>query len=218
MSGIYVPIDYSNVKSAIPSGENIIYSTLCSGKSTCTTIRKIVNRDWISHILITNQGLAFNIPKDIRHNPMAYKSKKLNIDISGEEEYYIPLYQVFFFGKVFSFNLEEDYHLTDNIKEVYSKGMYSAPAYSLKLTRNPKFESKKKFNDRSLQFKQKFHPQIKQLRLKYYRALYETFDQSPEITAEVYREKFGPISGPQFLQIKKKWKKRQPPETLRGVK
>lgn len=30
MQDIYVPIDYSNLKHSLPSGEEIIYSTLCN--------------------------------------------------------------------------------------------------------------------------------------------------------------------------------------------
>jgi len=217
MSEIYVPIDFSNVYSVIPAGEDILYSTLCRGTSLSSTVTKLVRRYWVAHVLITNKRLAFNIPRDIRFNPMNIKSKNLNnVDLSGEDEYYVPLRKVVFIGKRLGVNLDEDNNIDSS--EALKRGEPTAPVYYLKLARNPNFETNRKFKERSSQFKQKFLPLVKHLRLKFYKETYEIFNNYPEITVEGYREKFGPIQDNMFLKIKKKWEKGQPPETLWFVK
>ena len=55
---IYVPIDYSNVKSVIPPGEDIVYSTLCN----VTAGTPVYRRKWTSHVLITTDGIAYTTP------------------------------------------------------------------------------------------------------------------------------------------------------------
>ncbi|MHA1992010.1 MAG: hypothetical protein ACW98A_13650 [Candidatus Hodarchaeales archaeon] len=63
MADIYVPIDSSPVKGIIPSGEEIIYSTLCQGKMTSGITGYRMSTDkWITHVLITKNGFAFTRP------------------------------------------------------------------------------------------------------------------------------------------------------------
>lgn len=53
-----IPIEYSNLKSTIQAGDEIIYSTLCKGN----VIHANKTYNWISHILITNSGVAHMYP------------------------------------------------------------------------------------------------------------------------------------------------------------
>ena len=80
MADIYVPLDYSDVGSVIPQGEEVIYSTLCKAivdrgfGAVYTNITK-----WVTHVLITTKGLACSVPQ----------KKKPNISI------YMPWYDIF---------------------------------------------------------------------------------------------------------------------------
>ena len=61
MSNIHVPLDYSNLKAIIPPGEDIIYSTLCVASDSSIPFGGTTK--WISHILLTNKGLAYTKPR-----------------------------------------------------------------------------------------------------------------------------------------------------------
>ncbi len=71
MSDIYVPIDYSDVKSAIPPGEDIIYSTLCKVEASSGTFVTggSISR-WLSHVLMTPTGVAYTIPTKKNKPPL----------------------------------------------------------------------------------------------------------------------------------------------------
>ncbi|MFX1297870.1 MAG: hypothetical protein ACFFD2_23865 [Promethearchaeota archaeon] len=60
MTDIYIPIDYTNLKSVIPPGEDIIYSTLC--KVTQTLLAGEIK--WESHVLMTTKGFAYTKPQE----------------------------------------------------------------------------------------------------------------------------------------------------------
>lgn len=62
MADIYIPIDSSPAKNIIPPGEDIIYSTKCQIKSSGgvgSPAFKYPTKKWISHVLLTNKGLAY---------------------------------------------------------------------------------------------------------------------------------------------------------------
>ena len=71
MADIYVPIDYSNAKEKIPSGEDIIYSTLMKVTSGSTGIGK---KTWISHVLMTTKGIVYTKPARKRPSEAIYHS------------------------------------------------------------------------------------------------------------------------------------------------
>lgn len=63
-TNFYVPIDYSDVRDAIPVGEDIIYSTLFAVHSHGGEgIGFIKTQHYISHALFTKQGIAFQEPR-----------------------------------------------------------------------------------------------------------------------------------------------------------
>ena len=63
MSDIYVPLDYSKVKTVIPPGEDIVYSTLCYVTAGTPAYR----RKWTSHVLITTDGVAYTTPTALKY-------------------------------------------------------------------------------------------------------------------------------------------------------
>ncbi len=72
-SGIYFPINYTEVSSVVPKEDDIIYSTKAKGlHESGNTIYK-----WESHLLITTGGIAYTRP---------YKKQN--------ESYFIPWEQV----------------------------------------------------------------------------------------------------------------------------
>ncbi|MFX1376932.1 MAG: hypothetical protein ACFFA0_14095 [Promethearchaeota archaeon] len=103
MSELYVPIDHSNVKDAIPEGEDIIYSTLCK------VMRNIYGKNkkytWISHVLMTPNGFAYTEPNFIqKHMP--------------PQAYYIPWYEIRNIGnRTFFVSLDHQFYLEKNPDE-----------------------------------------------------------------------------------------------------
>ena len=87
MSNTYVPIDFSNVKNAIPPEQEILYSAYAKLKYRSGNVHtgsgiKYSKAKWKSYILITPKGLAF----DIRHT-------------KGNLACYVPLYLTSFLLK-----------------------------------------------------------------------------------------------------------------------
>ena len=80
MSDIYVPIDSSDLKSVIPPGEDIIYSTLCKGIATVAEFNKRTTTNWITHVLFTQNGVAWvkphytkkKEPSTLHYTPLEY--------------------------------------------------------------------------------------------------------------------------------------------------
>jgi hypothetical protein len=105
MSNIYIPIDHTNVKEVIPPGENIIYSTLCSAVERGGVGPTRYKKKYKSHILVTDKGIAFTIPK-WRKEPMSIykpleevritKKGKLSLSVKRPNEpalgiaYFVP--------------------------------------------------------------------------------------------------------------------------------
>jgi len=73
MSDIYVPIDYSDIKNKIPPGEDIIYSTLCKGQTSQNLGTKTKRWTWISHVLMTPNGLVYTFPDVRKKKHLHYK-------------------------------------------------------------------------------------------------------------------------------------------------
>ena len=59
MPDIYVPINYSDMISMIPPGEDIIYSTLCKSAISKHYGNKITTWKWTCHALMTSEGVAY---------------------------------------------------------------------------------------------------------------------------------------------------------------
>ncbi|MBY9005504.1 MAG: hypothetical protein KGD63_01975 [Candidatus Lokiarchaeota archaeon] len=67
ITDIYAPIESTNLKNIIPEGEDIVYSSFFNG----TMLHSNRHYSWASHILITLNGVAFNVPNIYkRKNPM----------------------------------------------------------------------------------------------------------------------------------------------------
>ena len=67
ITDIYAPINMSDLIEIIPEGEDIVYSSLFNG----TTLKSNSHYSWISHILITPNGVAFKFPNMYkRKNPL----------------------------------------------------------------------------------------------------------------------------------------------------
>ena len=129
MSDIYVPIDFSDIKNKIPPGEDIIYSTLCKGYTSMYIGTKIKKWNWISHVLMTPNGVAYTFP-----NTTNRKAPPLQIYSTWDEILAIVSMGKFVAGFSLSFTT------------------------SFKLVREENFETKEKFNERSKEFIAKFRP------------------------------------------------------------
>ncbi|MFW9930423.1 MAG: hypothetical protein ACFFD1_13595 [Candidatus Thorarchaeota archaeon] len=68
MEKLFVPIDFSDVANVIPKGEDIIYSSFCSGQwmgadlALSSPGKLAVSGTFQSHVLFTKNGIAFKEP------------------------------------------------------------------------------------------------------------------------------------------------------------
>ncbi|MFX0005931.1 MAG: hypothetical protein ACFFA7_12420 [Promethearchaeota archaeon] len=133
ISDIYVPIDFSDLKSVIPPGEDIIYSTLCKGRATVMSkwdARKNITTTWVTHVLFTENGVAWVKPNYWKKKKPSTQEYNSLVDID-----YV------FYDKVPSFRI--------------------SPA-RIFLAREVNFETKEKFVERCEEFLLKFAPLIVQ--------------------------------------------------------
>lgn len=106
MTDIHVPIDYSELKTVIPEGEDILYSTSCQANLSGAAYRQ----SWPSHILLTQNYMAYTQP--VKRKPTALAL--------------VPLYKVWMFKpsmiilkKLFWFKITRDsnYETKDGFRE-----------------------------------------------------------------------------------------------------
>jgi len=65
MSDIYVPIEFSEVTSVIPAGEDVVYSTLCHIKERGGLGPTHYKKTYNSHVVFTTNGIAFEIKRKV---------------------------------------------------------------------------------------------------------------------------------------------------------
>ncbi|MFX0042629.1 MAG: hypothetical protein ACFE8L_06940 [Candidatus Hodarchaeota archaeon] len=143
MSDIYVPIDITEARKVIPEGEDIFYSTLtkayyvirqaAAGRATTITFS--------SHVLFTERGFAYSYPKNDDEMLLFYR----------------PLNQIYGVrGKRFRLKVG----LGKKMSLMYIYGKEKFQNYYFELKRDPSFESKEKFKERSAEFENKLVPLI----------------------------------------------------------
>ena len=130
MAEIYLPIDFSDVRDAIPLGESIIYSTLCKAYYNDAGSLKI----WMTQVLLTEKGVAFSMPGE-----------------SGIWELkYVDWTRVWFvLKKGLRVYIVKGYP--------YSNMDFASTIVDLSLKMSPN-ESKQEFKERSKRFPRKFMP------------------------------------------------------------
>jgi hypothetical protein len=125
MTEIYVPIDYSDLKSVIPPGEDIIYSSLCQANMSFGPRTE----KWNSHILLTKNHFAYTKP----------------VKRKAPESILFPLYKLWLFApntiyinKLFSFRLKQDpnYETKENFKKRGKEFGYKFLPYLLEAKQN----------------------------------------------------------------------------------
>ena len=159
MSHIYIPIDFSDLASVIPSGQDIIYSTYAEvtfSGSNIYTARGISQKKaiWKSHVLITPQGLALNFHfKD------------------GIEPWYVPLYNT-------SFLLKKLY--------IAHHELFENSSIDLLIIRHPEYETKASFKKRSKEFKNTIKPYKLEEWIKWVKDIYPHFEENPNYSWSDY--------------------------------
>ena len=152
MSNIYIPIDFSNVKNAIPPEEEIIYSTYAKITESDPILYtgagiKLSKTTWLTHLLITPKGLAYEFH-----------------DTDGIKACYVPLYSTFFYHKIL-------YVSVPHIKN-YGVG--------LSLVRKPEYEKKNTFKKRSKEFQTFLRPFKLKVILDWAKETYSEFKNNPD--------------------------------------
>ncbi|MBA7657324.1 hypothetical protein ES703_65261 [subsurface metagenome] len=90
MSNIYIPIDYSDVASIIPEGEDILYSTLCHVKERGGVGPTRYKKTYNSHVVLTTNGIAFEVKRKLgktRYNYIPYITKLFQVRIKPNNKF-----------------------------------------------------------------------------------------------------------------------------------
>ena len=116
MSNIYVPIDYSDVASIIPEGEDILYSTLCHVKERGGVGPTRYKKTYNSHVVLTNNGIAYEIKRKLsktRYNYIPYIAKLFQVRFKPNNKFNAGI------GVLYSFQLHhaKDFESTIQFKE-----------------------------------------------------------------------------------------------------
>lgn len=142
MSDIYVPIDISDIKSVIPPGEDIVYSTMCKCAAVVSVgigARKSRRTKWVSHVLLTTNGVAYT-------QPNLFKKRK------PSEQKFLPW---------------TEFDAIVNLGRYGSGFSIVNPPRTFKLTREENYETKEKFAERSKEFVPKFRPFLIEKKLQW---------------------------------------------------
>lgn len=159
MAEIYVPIDYTDVKSVIPPEDEIIYSTLTTCRAS--DIGKNKEYFWNMHVLMTNNGLAFNLPPKVN-----YKTTLLFFDVHNPQvNFYIPWENVVLAKR--GVRTEFTIWPVKNINRVITFSVH----------RDKNYEDKKVFKNRASVVFEKFFPIIEPKREKLGEELYNILKQ-----------------------------------------
>ena len=150
MSNIYVPIDSTNVKNAIPPEQEIIYSTFArlthsSGNEYTGRGIKTTKTTWLSHLLITPKALALFVPQT-------------NKNIAC----YVPLYFTGFF-----------------LKSFYTAVPDTDMSLKVSLVRIRDLEKPKAFKKRSKEFKSFLKPLKLKVHLDLVKEIYSEVQKNP---------------------------------------
>lgn len=169
MSNIYIPIDFSDLKSAIPPEQEIIYSTYAEVAYRglrpyyASDAKELTRRGfrqykakWNTHVLITSKGLAFEIH---------YKYK------TPLQTYYLPLYHSAFLLKKYIITI---------LDEIIGS------SHALSLLRVPDFEDYDTFKKRSKEFKSFLKPFILTEMTEMLKESYPYFENNPDYTYSEY--------------------------------
>lgn len=69
MSDFFIPIEHTDLQYILPPGEQIIYSTLCRCTISETTHKKTKFLNWNTHVLFSNNYVAYHKPDSFKKNP-----------------------------------------------------------------------------------------------------------------------------------------------------
>jgi len=133
MEGIYVPIDFSDLKEILPPNEEIIYSTLCTIRFSYWIYkgRAFKRRaKYNSHVLITEKGIAYYC--------RIVKSNKLSRDRLPRYNTLLNMFKV----------------KGENFK------VFQATTCDFRLIQHPTYESEATFNERIKEFRMKLTPYL----------------------------------------------------------
>jgi len=95
IGNFFIPIDYTDLKSLIPAGEDIIYSTLCSAAWQQFVGDTRYEQNWVSHVLITPNGVAYILPSIHQFVSMSTPSVVTDSKIKDFMKTYVPWHDVF---------------------------------------------------------------------------------------------------------------------------
>lgn len=200
MGNIYVPIDFSNLTKFIPEGENIIYSTLCKADgfdSYTSASGKYKTYKFTTHVLMTDNGLAFNISPKIIYSKDELKSQEVPDGIYlGWQHVHGFGFKAKTFGRV----------------DIEKKGGKKAGCVSISFTlvKEPNFETKETFKQRAKEFKSIIAPKWKAVKGEYLKKIYNVFDNNPKITYKEFNDSNDFFCDKMhFNQIKYAWEHNQ---------
>ncbi|MFW9969197.1 MAG: hypothetical protein ACFFDF_03290 [Candidatus Odinarchaeota archaeon] len=177
MAKIFYPIDGSNLNEIIPLGQDIIYSTLCKGYAKDPYTEK--NYNWRSHVLMTNEGIAFSIPLSVN-----YTKKELKKIPNPEVNHFIPWGNVMIAKYQGLVSIKGGF----TVQWIYDKIRYRSQFY---IERDNKYESRESFKHRQQDFIDQFLPVVTKKRNELADELYKILKTDPSLqkSKEFYKNK-----------------------------
>ncbi len=155
MSNIYVPIDFSEVGSVVPEGEDIVYSTICHVKQRGGTGPTSFKKSYNSHVVLTTNGIAFEVKRKVSKTQclyIPYVDAGPNLIISPKNNFYTRV-GTYRFQLKHSKDFESSEQFNER-KQVFSKTM--APFYIKALEKNIQESPPGWFTKRKKKHLQKF--------------------------------------------------------------
>jgi len=160
MSNIYIPIDFSEVASVIPAGEDILYSTLCHVKERGGSAPNYYKKTYNSHAVLTTNGIAFEVKRKLSKTRCLYfpyiEENFSSVSFSPKNKFFAGI------GVSYSFQLKhsKDFESKEQFnerKQIFFKTM--APVYINAIEKNIDESPPGKITDRKkkglLKFKSK---------------------------------------------------------------
>lgn len=160
MSNIFVPINYSEVASVIPAGEDVLYSTLCHVKERGGVGPTSYKKTYSSHVVLTTNGIAFEAKRKVSKSRcfyLPYIDKLFQVRIKPSNKFNAGI------GVLYSFQLKhsKDFESKQQFNErsqLFFKTM--APTYFKAIEKNIEESPPGRTTEKKKKYLQKFKSKL----------------------------------------------------------
>lgn len=209
MSDFQIPIDSSDLGKVIPSGQDILYSTLCRGTARRLLMGygkgvKVKERTytWITHVLVTSEGIAVSIPLEVSH------AKRKLKDLKPQLNHYFTWEHAGLIDPNIPQKEKDRLGITGHLYTPEINGISDEPC-DFTLIKDGDSESEDNYNKRVTEFYEKFFTLSRQKASNHRDNIYENLKNNPKMTHFDYEKKYGPVSFAIFWFVQDEIKKKE---------